>query len=69
MYLILLGELLNTYESINHCANELGIYFSIISDILKGKRKSYKNMVMYKVGEEFNYVKSSKARDMTKFYK
>lgn len=63
------GELINTYKSIYDCALQNNIYRTVISNIINGKRKSYKGFTFLKVNQKFDYIKSNKQRDMTKYHK
>ncbi len=64
------GDLLNSFESSMDCSKYYNLTTStIISDVIKGKRKSYKQMVFIKKGEKFKYTPSKMQRDMCKFYK
>lgn len=63
------GNFINTYTSICYCANQNKIHSIIIHDIINGKRKSYKGNTFVLSGTPFNYVPSSKQRNMTSYYK
>ena len=63
------GDIIASFESVISCAKYLNCYNSILFEILNGKRKSYKGITVIKQGDVFNYVKSSKARNMAKYYK
>lgn len=63
------GSFLGSYMSIGSCANSLNIKQFLISEILKGKRKSYKKYTFVNSGSLFNYTASTKQRNMSRFYK
>lgn len=64
------GNFLNSFDSSIACSKYYDFSSSsIISEILKKKRKSYKGMTFVKKGEPFNYTSSLMQRDMSKFYK
>jgi len=63
------GEKIKTYLSIDSCSKELKINRSVIYDLLNKKRKSYKNMCIFKKDEIFEYIPSKKQRNMSKFHK
>ena len=63
------GTFIKSYECIYHCELELKTSPGVINQILKNKRKSYKGYTFVKKGDKFNYIPSSKQRNMEKFYK
>lgn len=63
------GNFLGTFESAQSCSKNFGFHKTIVSDILKGKRKSFKGMTFVKSGEKLTYKSSPKQRDMSKFHK
>lgn len=60
---------IGTFASVQSAARSIKINPILFYEILKGKRKSYKNHVIYKHGTPFSYISSTKTRDMSRFYK
>lgn len=63
------GEFVCLFETIIDCARFLSIPNGIFTDILKGRRKSFKGYTVVHKGTEFTYKTSLKQRDMKKYYK
>ncbi len=65
----LLGNYIKSYDAINLCAKENKFKYTIIIEILNGKRKSYKGYTYILKGDKFNYIPSNKQRNMSLYYK
>lgn len=60
---------IGTYDSFQKCYRSIGINNKMISQILQGKRKSYKGVTFTLKDVPLNYTPSNKQRDMSKFRK
>lgn len=63
------GNFIESFESIIACARSINVKNDILYGIITNKRKRYKQYTVVKKGEPFLYIKSSKDRNMSKFYK
>lgn len=63
------GTFIETFSSLNACARKYNLNCPSLCLILKGDRKSTQGYVIVKHGEPFNYIKSPKTRDMSRFVK
>ena len=60
---------IKTFPSQQDCENSLGIPRQMVSQILSGKRKSYKGLTFVLSGQPCTYIQSSRHRNMSRFYK
>lgn len=60
---------IKSFECVKDCSIFINCHNSILYDILYKKRKSYKGYTIVLKDQTCNYIKSSKTRDMSKYYK